>query len=96
MCLKVKEVVDHAVYCGVRGPWTFEYMRQMGAAMDRVRVSGDPAMLSSLPAFEAYVENQVASAARFLIDEKYMCIRYGVKTGRHASGCAIRLPLPTK
>lgn len=73
-------------------------MRQMDVAMDRVTVSGDPAMLSSLPASEAdgeqtgerwiginwgtsynriygkdeaYVENQLASAARFLSWSNY-------------------------
>lgn len=102
-CLKMREVVDHAAYCGVRGPWTFEYMRQMGVAMDRVTLSGDPAMLSSPPAAdsddgqtgerwiginwgtsynriygkdEAYVEDQVASAARFLIEEGYKIYVY--------------------
>ncbi|BFH68604.1 hypothetical protein J27TS7_25820 [Paenibacillus dendritiformis] len=102
-CLKMKEVVDHAAYCGVRGPWTFEYMRQMGVAMDRVNLSGDPAMLASPPASdpddehtserwiginwgtsynriygndEAYVENQLASAAKFLIEEGYKIYVY--------------------
>ncbi|MCY9514871.1 polysaccharide pyruvyl transferase family protein [Paenibacillus apiarius] len=51
--VKVQEVVDHAAFCGVRGPWTFEYMRQMGVSMDRVTVSGDPAMLASPPASDA-------------------------------------------
>lgn len=104
-CLKMKEVVDHAAYCGVRGPWTIEYMRQMGVAMDRVTLSGDPAMLSSPPAAdsddeqtgerwiginwgtsynriygkdEAYVEDQLASAARFLIEEGYKIYVYPV------------------
>nr|WP_277344888.1 polysaccharide pyruvyl transferase family protein [Paenibacillus thiaminolyticus] len=111
LCLKVKEVVDHAVYCGVRGPWTFEYMRQMDVAMDRVTVSGDPAMLSSLPASEAdgeqtgerwiginwgtsynriygkdeaYVENQLASAARFLSWSNYFNVEKSLDNGVRA------------
>ncbi|GAC43299.1 polysaccharide pyruvyl transferase family protein [Paenibacillus popilliae] len=104
-CLKMREVVEHAAYCGVRGPWTFEYMRQIGVAMNRVTLSGDPAMLSSPPTSdaddeqtgerwiginwgtsynriygkdEAYVENQIASAAGFLIREGYKIVVYPV------------------
>ena len=104
-CVKVQEVVENAAFCGVRGPWTFEYMRQMGVSMDRVTVSGDPAMLTSPPAShaddeetherwiginwgtsynriygkdEAYVENQLASAASFLIEEGYKIYLYPV------------------
>ncbi|MCM3342847.1 polysaccharide pyruvyl transferase family protein [Paenibacillus sp. MER TA 81-3] len=104
-CVKVQEVVENTAFCGVRGPWTFEYMRQMGVSMDRVTVSGDPAMLTSPPAShaddeetrerwiginwgtsynriygkdEAYVENQLASAASFLIEQGYKIYLYPV------------------
>jgi hypothetical protein len=43
---KLRGIVENAAYCGVRGPWTYQYLDERGVLLDRVEVSGDPAMMS--------------------------------------------------
>ncbi|TQR44546.1 polysaccharide pyruvyl transferase family protein [Paenibacillus popilliae] len=45
----LQEVISNAAYCGIRGPWTYEYLSNNGVQMDLVSISGDPAMLTPLP-----------------------------------------------
>nr|WP_281279509.1 polysaccharide pyruvyl transferase family protein [Aquibacillus sediminis] len=42
---KLVEVIDHAEFVGVRGPLTYEILRQMGAKENKIMVSGDPGLL---------------------------------------------------
>ncbi|GMA66228.1 polysaccharide pyruvyl transferase family protein (plasmid) [Alicyclobacillus fastidiosus] len=41
----VATVIKNSLYCGVRGPLTFQYLQQVGAPMQNVNVSGDPGLL---------------------------------------------------
>ncbi|PWW02833.1 polysaccharide pyruvyl transferase WcaK-like protein [Paenibacillus cellulosilyticus] len=42
---KLKAVMEHSAYCGVRGPWTVNYMDSLGALPEHISISGDSAML---------------------------------------------------
>lgn len=42
---KLKAIMEHSVYCGVRGPWTKDYMASLGALPKHLVISGDSAML---------------------------------------------------
>ncbi|MCK9861245.1 polysaccharide pyruvyl transferase family protein [Paenibacillus sp. ATY16] len=42
---KLKDILEHSVYCGVRGPWTRDYIESLGALPKRMEISGDSAML---------------------------------------------------
>ncbi|NIK71864.1 MULTISPECIES: polysaccharide pyruvyl transferase family protein [unclassified Paenibacillus] len=42
---KLKEILEHSVYCGVRGPWTRDYIESLGARPKHLEISGDSAML---------------------------------------------------
>lgn len=44
-CLKLKSVLENSAYCGVRGPWTIDYMESLGALPKQIAISGDSAML---------------------------------------------------
>lgn len=43
--LKLKAVFAHSAYCGVRGPWTKDYIASLGALPKQLAISGDSAML---------------------------------------------------
>jgi Uncharacterized conserved protein len=43
--LKLKEIMEHGAYCGVRGPWTKDYIESLGALPNHIAISGDSAML---------------------------------------------------
>lgn len=42
---KLKAVMASSVYCGVRGPWTIDYVDKLGALPKHIELSGDSAML---------------------------------------------------
>ncbi|ACT01818.1 polysaccharide pyruvyl transferase family protein [Paenibacillus sp. JDR-2] len=42
---KLKEILEHSVYCGVRGPWTRDYIEALGALPKHMEISGDSALL---------------------------------------------------
>nr|WP_255454196.1 polysaccharide pyruvyl transferase family protein [Pontibacillus sp. HMF3514] len=42
---KLVEVIEHAEFAGVRGPLTYELLRQMGANEEKLKISGDPGLL---------------------------------------------------
>ncbi|GLX70616.1 polysaccharide pyruvyl transferase family protein [Paenibacillus glycanilyticus] len=42
---KLKAIMEHNAYCGVRGPWTVDYIESLGAYSNKISISGDPAML---------------------------------------------------
>lgn len=42
---KLVEVIEHAEFAGVRGPLTYEIIRQMGANEKKLMVCGDPGLL---------------------------------------------------
>jgi len=42
---KLVEVIEHAEFAGVRGPLTYELIRQMGANEEKLMISGDPGLL---------------------------------------------------
>lgn len=46
---KLDEVVAYAGYTGVRGPWTLQYMKELGVRTTGVEISGDSAMLMPAP-----------------------------------------------
>jgi polysaccharide pyruvyl transferase WcaK-like protein len=39
------EIIEHSVWCGVRGPLTYKFLKAIGANMDKVEISGDPGLL---------------------------------------------------
>ncbi|AZN41205.1 polysaccharide pyruvyl transferase family protein [Paenibacillus albus] len=43
--LKLKAIMERSVYCGVRGPWTKDYVESLGALPKHIVISGDSAML---------------------------------------------------
>ncbi|MCY9761761.1 polysaccharide pyruvyl transferase family protein [Paenibacillus alvei] len=69
----LQEVIRSAAYCGIRGPWTHEYLSHSGAPMDRVSISGDPAMLAPLP-------SSVHQAER--TDERWIGLNWGTSYNR--------------
>lgn len=42
---KLKQVMEQSAYCGVRGPWTIDYIDSLGALPKHIGISGDSAML---------------------------------------------------
>jgi len=46
---KLAEVVEQAVFCGVRGPLTYQFLDHIGNKMEHVMISGDPGMLLPSP-----------------------------------------------
>ncbi|NBD24838.1 polysaccharide pyruvyl transferase family protein [Paenibacillus glycinis] len=42
---KLKAVMEHSAYCGIRGPWTKDYIASLGALPKHLAISGDSAML---------------------------------------------------
>ncbi|SDW03506.1 polysaccharide pyruvyl transferase family protein [Paenibacillus sp. CF384] len=42
---RLKAVMEQSVYCGIRGPWTREYIDSLGALSNPITISGDSAML---------------------------------------------------
>ncbi|MFS1517425.1 polysaccharide pyruvyl transferase family protein [Bacillus sp. SCS-151] len=44
---KLIEVIEHAEFVGVRGPLTYEIIKQMGANEDKMMICGDPGFLLS-------------------------------------------------
>lgn len=42
---KLKEVMEKSAYCGIRGPWTLDYIDSLGALSKNIAISGDSAML---------------------------------------------------
>lgn len=53
----LQEVVHNAAYCGIRGPWTQNYLEECGVSLEHVTVSGDPAMLTPPLVLEKNGEN---------------------------------------
>lgn len=43
------EIMQDVAFCGIRGPLTYQYLEQIHVPMDKVRISGDPGYLLSLP-----------------------------------------------
>lgn len=48
-CNMIQEVVHNATYCCIRGPWTQDYLQECKVSLENVKISGDPAMLTSPP-----------------------------------------------
>ncbi|KGX89274.1 beta 1,4 glucosyltransferase [Pontibacillus marinus BH030004 = DSM 16465] len=42
---KLVEIIEHAEFAGVRGPLTYEIIRQVGANEEKLMISGDPGLL---------------------------------------------------
>lgn len=42
---RLAEVIDHAKYAGVRGPLTYQYLKRMGAAENKLEICGDPGLI---------------------------------------------------
>ncbi|SEO04612.1 polysaccharide pyruvyl transferase family protein [Paenibacillus sp. OV219] len=43
--MKLKAIMESSAYCGVRGPWTRDYLESLSALPKPITISGDPAML---------------------------------------------------
>jgi hypothetical protein len=43
--MKLKAVMEQSAYCGIRGPWTKDYIESLGALPKHITISGDSAML---------------------------------------------------
>ncbi|MFB9327345.1 polysaccharide pyruvyl transferase family protein [Paenibacillus aurantiacus] len=46
---KLDEVIAYSGYAGVRGPWTLQYLKELGVRTEGVDISGDSAMLMIAP-----------------------------------------------
>lgn len=62
---KLAELLKQSAYSGVRGPWTIDYLASLGAPVEHVAISGDPALLmtSSLEAAEGSRQKRGRGAA---------------------------------
>ncbi|REE89083.1 polysaccharide pyruvyl transferase WcaK-like protein [Paenibacillus taihuensis] len=85
---KLKAIMEHSVYCGVRGPWTKDYIESLGALPKHLVISGDSAMLMN--ALEP------ASAAQSALNdmqarEKTIGINWGTSYNRIYGGNEERL-----
>lgn len=47
-----REILENVDFCGVRGPLTYQYLKEILVPMDRVIVSGDPGFLLPPPPFK--------------------------------------------
>lgn len=69
----MQEAVGSAVFCGVRGPWTYDYLKECGVTLDRVAISGDPAMLALPPSQDK---------SREQAEERWIGINWGTSYNR--------------
>ncbi|MDZ5471409.1 polysaccharide pyruvyl transferase family protein [Bacillus sp. 31A1R] len=44
---KLQTVIQHAKFIGVRGHFTYEYLKSLGLQLDHVKVTGDPGLLTT-------------------------------------------------
>jgi hypothetical protein len=58
---KLAAAVKHALYCGVRGPLSFQFLQNAGAPTDKAIISGDPGLLLPRPGALPTVEKQAAA-----------------------------------
>ncbi|MBX9975539.1 polysaccharide pyruvyl transferase family protein [Cytobacillus firmus] len=45
---KLQTVIQHAKFIGVRGQYTYQYLKSIGLNLDRVKVTGDPGLLTTI------------------------------------------------
>ena len=54
----LREIIQNIEFCGVRGPLTSQYLKQISVPMDKVIVSGDPGFLLTFPHFQPAIRQE--------------------------------------
>ncbi|MBB6675166.1 polysaccharide pyruvyl transferase family protein [Cohnella nanjingensis] len=76
-CGRLATAIHGAAYCGVRGPWTLEYLKNQGILPHRITESGDPGLLAAALAGEPE-----AGASQARERERWIGINWGTAYNR--------------
>ncbi|WP_210657964.1 polysaccharide pyruvyl transferase family protein [Paenibacillus lignilyticus] len=87
---RLKAVMDQSAYCGIRGPWTKDYIDSLGAMSNKITVSGDSAMLMNA-LNQVTASEQAGSVGSFQGHHRTIGINWGTSYNRIYGGNEIQV-----